>query len=176
MNQLINRMLGAARLDVQTYEEVEHDAGAMPQAATVVILSALAAGIGSMTQGGFGALIIGTLAALIGWVLWAGVIYLIGAKVMPDTNTDADMGQVMRALAFAQAPGVIRIFGFIPVLGPLVHLVAAVWMIVAMVIAVRQSLDYESTGRAVAVVILGFVVYILVFGLLVASMGGGTPQ
>lgn len=148
----------------------------MPQAATVVILSALAAGIGTTGQGGFGALIVGTLAALIGWVLWAGVIYLIGAKLMPEENTQADMGQVMRALAFAQAPGVIRVFGFIPMIGPLLHLVAAIWMIVAMVIAVRQSLDYESTGRAVGVVILGFVVYILVFALLVASMGGGSPQ
>lgn len=178
MNQMIERMLGAARLDNATYEAVEHDTEAMPQAAGVVVLAALAAGIGASGQGGFGALIVGTVAALIGWVVWAGVIYVIGAKLMPEAGTEADMGQVMRTLAFAQAPGLIRVFGFIPVVGPLIHLVAAIWMIATMVVAVRQSLDYESTGRAIGVVLLGFVVYILVFGLLIAMTGGGgnAPQ
>lgn len=176
MNQFVNRMLGAAKLDVQTYEDVEHDTGAMGQAIGVVVLAALAAGIGVVDQGGFGNLIIGTLAALIGWAIWAGIIYLIGVKVMPEAGTQADMGQIMRTLAFAQAPGILRIFGFIPLVGPFIYLVTAIWMIVTMVVAVRQSLDYTSTGRAVGVVILGFLAYMLVFGLMLALIGGGQPQ
>ncbi|MDZ7683902.1 MAG: hypothetical protein U5O39_01615 [Gammaproteobacteria bacterium] len=83
------------------------------------------------------------------------------------------MGQLLRTLGFAQSPGIIRVFAFIPGIGPLLYLVAAIWMLVAMVIAVRQALDYESTGRAVAVVLLGFVAYVLVFAAVIAIMGGG---
>jgi hypothetical protein len=171
VNQIVNRMLGAARLDVQTYEEVEHDTEAMPQAVAVVVMAAVAAGIGAIGEGGLGGLILGTLGALVGWVLWAGVVYLVGTRVIPGDQTRADMGQVLRALAFAQSPGVIRVFGFIPGLGPLIFFVAAIWMLVAMVIAVRQSLDSESTGRAVGVVLIGFVIYVIVFALFFALFG-----
>lgn len=173
VNQLIQRMIGAAKLDVQTYETVEHDTAATGQAAAVVVLSALAAGIGSLGEAGFGGLIFGTLAALIGWALWAGIIYLVGAKFLAEDQTEADMGQVLRTLGFAQSPGLIRVFAFIPGIGPLLYLVAAIWMLIAMVVAVRQALDYESTGRAVAVVVLGFVAYVLVFAAVIAMMGGG---
>ena len=35
---------------------------------------------------------------------------------------------------------------------------AAIWMLVAMVIAVRQALDYKSTWRAVGVVVTAFLI------------------
>ena len=169
MDQFIKRLLGAAKLDVATYEALEHDKQAMASAVWVVVLVAVATGIGGAGHGG---LVIGIIGSLVGWVLWAAVIYFIGAKLLPEENTEADMGQVLRTLAFAQAPGLLRVFGFIPVLGPLIGLVSAIWMIVAMVIAVRQSLDYASTGRALGVVLLGFVFYMAVFAVLFA-LGGG---
>jgi len=175
MNQLVERMIGAAKLDVQTYETVEHDTEATGQAALVVVLSAVAVGIGTFGQVGFGGLIFGTLAALLGWGVWAGIVYLVGAKLLAEPETEADMGQVLRVVGFAQSPGVIRVFGFLPVVGPLLHLAAAIWMLVAMVVAVRQALDYTSTGRAVAVVVLGFIAYIFVFALLFSITGGGGP-
>lgn len=175
MNQFVDRLLGAARLDVQTYEDVEHDGEATGQAVGVVVLASIAAGIGTLDTG-IGMLIFGALASLIGWILWAGVIYLIGTKMLPEAGTQADMGQVLRALAFAQAPGLLRVFGFIPLAGPVVFLIATIWMLITMVVAVRQSLDYESTGRAIVVVMLGFLAYVLVFaiiGMLFGGMAGG---
>ena len=174
MSGLLDRVIGAARLDVKTYEEVEHDKEATPQAAGIVIASALATGIGTLGYGGgIGSVIGGTLAGLLGWVIWAGVIYLIGTKLLPESQTDADMGQLLRTLGYAQAPGILRIFGFIPVLGALIHLAVGIWLIATTVVAVRQALDYTSTGRAVGVVVLGFLAYLLVFGLLFSAMGGG---
>jgi hypothetical protein len=57
----------------------------------------------------------------------------------------------MRTTGFAAAPGVFRILRVIPGLAVPVLVVSSVWMIAAMVVAVRQALDYRTTARAVAV-------------------------
>ena len=157
MPSLKDRMIRAAKLDVRLYEEVEADQGAMTQAMTVVILSALAAGIGSANVGLLG-MVISTIAALIGWYVWAFLTYFIGTKFLAEPQTRADHRELLRTIGFSSAPGLIRVFGIIPGLRTLLFLVAGIWMLVAMVIAVRQALDYTSTGRAIGVCVIGWVV------------------
>ena len=153
------RMIGAAKLDVHVFEEVEADSGATGQAAGVVLLTSLAGGIGSvgLGAGGLGLFIIGALAALIGWVTWAFTTYIIGTRLLPEPQTRADVGELMRPLGFAQAPGLLRIFGSLPGVGPLVLSLTQIWLLVAMVVAIRQALDYHSTFRAVGVCLVGWV-------------------
>jgi hypothetical protein len=161
MTSFVDRMIGAARLDPRIYEEVEADQGAMAQAMGVVVLAGVAAGIGA-ARGGLGAAVAGTLGALVGWFVWAGLTYLIGTKVMPEPQTQADFGQLLRTIGFSAAPGILKILGVVPLLGWLVVFLASVWQLVAMVIAVRQALDYTSTGRAALVCVIGFVIYMAV--------------
>lgn len=172
MSSYMDRLIGAAKLDVNTYEEVEADSNATGQAAATVVLSSLAAGIGAISVGGAAGLISVTLGALVGWLIWAGLIYLIGAKLMPESGTDADFGQVLRTIGFAASPGILRILGVIPVLGWLVNLVVMVWMLCTTVIAVRSALDYQSTGRAVAVCVIGWLVMAFVVGGIMARFAG----
>lgn len=174
MSSIVDRMLRAARLDVQLYEEVEADQGALGQAMGVVALSSVAAGIGAPDGGGLGAIIIGTVASLLGWFVWAYLTYLIGTRILPEPETHADLGQLLRSIGFSSSPGLIRIVGIIRPLAGLVFLVAAIWMLVAMVIAVRQALDYKSTGRAVGVCVIGFVVQLAIVFLLMAMIGVST--
>ncbi len=165
MATFLERIIGAAKLDVNTYEEVEHDTGATGQSMAVVVLSSLAAGIG-LWQGVIGGFIAGVVGALIAWVLWAVVVYVIGTKLLPEPQTQADVPQLLRTLGFASAPGLLRFFGFIPVIGSLILLIVSIWMLVAMIIAVRQALDYTSTMRAVGVAVIGWIFYLVVFGVL----------
>ena len=169
MASIQDRMLRAAKLDVDLYEEVEADPEAMGQATAVVVLAALAAGIGNFTTLGLTGLVVGTLAALVGWYIWAFLTYLIGTKLLPEPETQSDVGELLRTIGFASSPGLLRVFGVVPALGDIVFLVAGLWMLIAMVIAVRQALDYRSTWRAVAVCGGGFVVQALIL-LLVISM------
>lgn len=173
MANFSERLMGAARLDVSTYEEVEADTTATGQAMIVVVLSSLAAGIGSIGDVGVVGILGITVAALIGWFIWAGLTYLIGTKMLPEPQTKADMGELLRTTGFASSPGILRVLGILPLLGGLVSLVASIWMLVAFVIAVRQALDYKGTGRAVAVCLIGFVVYLVaIFGMM-AVFGAG---
>ncbi len=164
MSALTDRMLRAARLEPQLYEEVEADTTAMRDALTVVVLSSLAAGIGG--GGGFSSVVMGTVVSIGGWYVWAYLTYLIGTRILPEPQTQADHGELLRTLGFANAPGVIRALGIIPGLRALSFVVAAFWMLAATVVAVRQALDYTSTLRAVGVCAIGWAIYIAVMTLL----------
>ncbi len=167
-----DRIIRAAKLDVHLYEEVEADKGARGQAMGVVILSSVAAGIGSIAIGGIGGILIGTISALIGWYIWAYLTYFIGTKILPEPQTKADHGELLRTIGFSSAPGLIRVLGIIPGLAGVVFLVASIWMLVAMVIAVRQALDYKSTLRAVGVCAIGWIIQAVIFALVFAIFGG----
>ncbi len=174
MASFADRMVRAAKLDVNLYEEVEADKSAMGQAMGVVVLSSVAAGVGS-GEFGVGGIVGVTIAALIGWYIWAFLTYLIGTKLLPEPQTRADVGELLRTTGFSTSPGLIRVLGIVQPLAGIVFLVAAIWMLVAMVIAVRQALDYSGTGRAVGVCVIGWIVYVLIVGLLISMLGGGAP-
>ena len=167
-----NRIIRAAKLDAHLYEEVEADKGAMGQAMAVVVLSSIAGGLAYTASAGFGGILIGTIAALAAWYIWAFLTYLIGTKLLPEPQTKADVGELLRTIGFSSSPGLIRVLGIIPFLRGPVFLVAGVWMLVAMVIAVRQALDYQSTARAVGVCIIGWIAQALVLMLLFYLLGG----
>ena len=175
MTPFVDRMIRAAKLDVNLYEEVEADKNAMSQAVGVVTLSSLAGGIGFMQQAGLTGLVIGTAGSLLGWYIWAFLTYVIGTKLLPEPQTRADHGELLRTIGFSSAPGILRIFSIIPGLGGLVNLLAGVWMLAAMVIAVRQALDYHSTYRALGVCLIGWIVQIVILAL-VLPMIGGVPE
>lgn len=166
-------MIGAARLDAATFEEVEADATATGQAMGVVLLVSIATGVGSVTAGGTGSFFFAGFLALIAWVIWAALTYVIGTRLLPEPQTHASVGEMMRTLGFAQSPGILRVFIGIPGLGILLLAVVSVWMLVTMVVAVRQALDYKSTARALGVCVIGWVISVVL--LLVAIMSGAVP-
>ena len=169
MATFVERMVRAAKLDVAVYEEVEGDTAATGQALGVVVLSSVAAGIGA--GAGVRGLVFGTIASLLGWAFWAWITYFIGTRWLREPGTQADWGQLARVIGFAQAPGLLRVVGIIPFLHGLVFLVTAVWTLVAVVIGVRQALDYTSTLRAVAVCFLGWLVQVALAALVIALAG-----
>ncbi len=158
------RLLGAMALDVIVYEEVEADRSATTQAFVVVILSSLAAGIGAR---GFGAgsltgILFITALSLLSWATWAIVTLQIGTRLLPTADTHSDAGELLRTIGFSAAPGILRVFGVVPGAAMPAFAITAIWMLASMVVAVRQALDYESTGRAIAVCVVGWTLAIAI--------------
>ena len=172
MSIFTDRMIRAAKLDVNLYEEVEADKGAMSQAMGVVVLSGVAAGVGSIGSAGIAGIFTGTITALIGWFIWAYITYIVGTKLLSQPQTKADYGELLRTIGFASSPGLLRVFGFIPFLSAIIFFATSIWMLVAMVIAVRQALDYTSTLRAVGVCIVGWILQMITFMLFFSIFGG----
>jgi hypothetical protein len=170
-------MIRAAMLDVSLYEEVERDPEATIQALMVVIISSFCSGIGSGIGGiltGLSAneLLIGflgsVLSAILGWIVWSFVTYFVGTRLFKEVRKEANYVELLRSIGFSDSPGVLAILGFIPLIGGLISIVASVWSLVAMVIAVRQALDF-TTGRAILTCIVGWILMVLIiiaFGLL----------
>jgi hypothetical protein len=173
MASFVDRCLGAARLDRATYEEVEADASATGQAVLVVALAAIAAGIATFDQSGTPGIVVGTIGSLVAWFLWAYIVWLVGTRLLPEASTQADVGQVVRTTGFSAAPGMLIVLAIIPAIAGIVGVVTNLWMLVAMVVALRHALDFQSTGRAVLVAVLGFVAYVAVFVLIAAIFGVG---
>jgi hypothetical protein len=157
MANFVERIVGAARLSVPIYEEIEADTEYTVPALGVVVLAALAAGIGgsNFEATSFFTILVGSLFA---WVLWAFLTWVIGTKLLATPETKSDMGELLRTMGFAQAPGLLRFLGIIPVAGPFIDVAIWLWLLVTMVVAVRQALDYTSTVRAVLVCVIGWAV------------------
>ena len=166
----VNRIIRACKLDVNLYEEVEADKSATIQAAIVVVLSTLALGVGTYFTYGAINIFIPILASLSGWLITSLLIYFVGAKLFPDTNTESNPGELLRTIGFSYAPGIILIFAFNLNLLVITFYVSRIWSLIAMVIAVRQALDYKSTWRAIGVVVI-----VALFQFYVLSKLGLTP-
>lgn len=172
MTKLTDRMIRAAKLDPQLYEEVEADTSALGQATMVVVLSSVAAGIGSSGMVAPAYLLLITIGALLAWYVWAFMTWWIGTKLLPEKQTEATYGQLLRTIGFSSAPGILKVLGAVPSLNTLVFAITNLWMLAAMVIAVRQALDYTSTPRAVGVCLIGWLIQFLLMALLLALMAG----
>jgi len=171
----LRRLAGAAMLDAATYEEVEADPAATPQALAVVVLSSLAAGIGIRgVNGGADTLVsfagVGVI-ALLTWASWALVVFEIGSRLLPVPDTRVNPGELMRTLGFAATPGLIQVLGVLPGARVPVFVLAIVWTLAASVVAVRQALDYTSTARALAVCGLGWTLSLIVAVVLGLAFG-----
>jgi len=171
----ISRILRALTLDIELYEEVEHDKSAIWQAVLIILFSSLAAGLGTYKIGGAWGLIVATMLSFAGWVLMAFLIYIIGTKLFPESQTRTTVSELLRVLGFASAPGIFRIFALVPYLSAIVLLVVWVWMLVAMIIAVRQALDFKNTWNAIWVCVVGLIAYWLVYLILLFAYGLPKP-
>ena len=156
-SNFLNRIYRAIKIDPDLYEEVEHDKSATFQAASVVVLSSLAAGIGAIHLG-VSNFILGPILSLVSWYFWAFLIYIVGTKLFPDKETKSDHGELLRTIGFSSAPGLIRVFAFTPELMTVTFVGASLWMLACMVVAVKQALDYKSLWRALGVVIVSWLV------------------
>jgi Yip1 domain len=167
-----DRVIGAMKLDENTFEDVERDPTAIGQAVGVIVLAAVAAGIGNIWWGGITGIVRGALMSILSFLIWSGIVWLVGTKMMPEPTTQADFPQTFRTLGFAAAPGLASVVTIIPILGYVLMLLIWLWQIAAMVVAVKAVLDYATIGKAIVVVLIGFVVNIILTILILTPLIG----
>jgi hypothetical protein len=166
----VRRLMGAIVLDPATYEDVEGDRGATSQALAVVVMASLAAGVGARgASGSRPALVfflIGTVLSLATWAVFAALTFQVGTRLLPNPGTQVDVGELLRTLGFAAAPGLLQVFAMFSGMTIPIFMMAAGWTLVASVVAVRQALDYSSTWRAVAVCVMACLLALSIIAML----------
>ncbi len=154
---MLARIIGVFKLDVKTFEEIEHNTSLTLPAALIVILVSLISGIGNGLFNGFvhktffGGFLGSVIAVLLGWLLWSAVTLFVGTRFF---HGEADMGQMLRVIGFAYAPLVLSI---IPCVGGVIGII---WAIAAGFIAVRQGLDLDDM-KSLLTVGVGAVFYVI---------------
>ena len=168
MTLYLYRLMGAATLDGGMYEGIEGDRGTTAQAAITVVLASLAAGIG--VSGWYGAhpvtLIAVSLVACALWVLWAVLIFHIGTRILPSTDTRVTLGELLRTTGFSAAPGLLLAVAVVHGMSVPVFALTGLWMLATMVVAVQHALDYASPWRAIAVCLVAVTVVLMLAAVL----------
>jgi hypothetical protein len=150
-----NRIFRSFKIDPEVFNEVQKDKDATVWAALVVILSSSAAGIGA-TSLGTNNFLLSPIFSLISWFVWAYIVYFVGVKLFPDAKTKTTQSALLRAIGFSSAPGIIRVFGFNEDLMAVTFIGSAFWMLVCMVVAVNETLNYKSLWKALGIVIISW--------------------
>ena len=153
----LNRIYRSIKIDPTVYDEVQKDKGATVSAAIVVVISSLAAGLAAK-QSGMGSFIFAPILSLASWFVWAYIVYFVGVKLFPDSKTKTTQFAILRAIGFSTAPGIIRVFGFNEDLMTVTFIGSSFWMLVCMVVAVKETLNYKSLWKSFGVVIISWFV------------------
>jgi len=169
-----DRLRGALLLDPRTYRDVEQDTNANGQAALTVVLAALAAGIGAilgqdLLRNALGA----AVSSIVEWVIFAFVAYFVGTSLFASARTSVTPGQVLRTIGFAQAPKLILVLGFIPLLGWIAGIVAFFWFLLAAITALREAFEFD-TGRAIGTGIVALIAIAIIDIILGVFLGLGS--
>ena len=154
---LARRFYGSLVLDAATYEDVEADPSAWPQALAIVLAFSAAAASGlNGAAPRAGVVVAAALASLAAWLSWAAIVGYLGTRVFPEPQTHSDVGELTRTLGFSLTPGLFLVLLAVPFAPPVTLVVVFVWMFAAMIVAVRHALDFTHTTRAVGVCVVGW--------------------
>ena len=175
---MFDRVMRVIKLDKTVYAEVEADQTATSQAATVVaivaVISAIGGGIGALVSYGdqgfvgvIGAFLIALLSSFIGWLVWSAVTYFVGTSLF---GGEADLGEMLRVIGFAQAPQLLSFFSFIPCVGALISLAGALLSLYTGFLAIQEGLDLD-TGKTIATIVLGWIAALVVNLIIGAILG-----
>lgn len=156
MALFFQRLKLALMVNQDFYEEVINDPKTQGHSLWVVALFAMTASFGIFSRVSGTAVNINLMVTLITWYIWAFTTYYIGTHFFSEKDTPRDRKAVMRIIGFASAPGILRLFSFIPYLSGLILLLSSVWMIYAASLALKRALNYTSMARAVGVTVLSF--------------------
>ena len=100
---IFQRMFRVCRLDSSVYPEIESDRYGLRQGAMVVAFVTAAAVLGTVLDGDWhrGAVVGAVLAALIRWLVWGGLSYLVAAVLF---RRHPRLPAMLAGSGYAQAP------------------------------------------------------------------------
>ena len=179
----MDRIIKALTFKTEVYSEVENDATFTNTAWLIVAVVSFLNQLGARASSNIGnwllSAVIGTVFAVIAFVVATYVINLVGRVVF---KADVDFGELLRTLGLAyvwQIVGLLGILGaFSLTLACLITPVIFIgWIltVIAWFIAVKEALDLDWVPTIVTVVIgwIALIVINLIAGVVIAALGFG---
>lgn len=175
MNTLVSRMIRAAKLDDSLFEELINDPSTHGQSVWVVAIFAMTTGFGLFSRAGAIAVNSCLVTTYLAWYFWAFTLYFVGTYLFREAEKKIDRKTIMRVMAFACAPGVLRLLGVIPQTSVVLFIATSVWIIAASVMGIKMAFKIPHTGKVILLCagtwILGFVVQSLLLLMIFSALG-----
>jgi hypothetical protein len=148
------RMLRVLRLDRSVYPEIERDPAGTVQAARVVAFVAAFAALGTVLLESWrpGAILGAVLAALLHWLLWSGLAYLLGAMLYRKRVSPQ---RLLRAMGYAHTPQLLAALAFIPIVGVWIVAASRILTLIAGNLALSDAFEIRLP-QALAIRLLSF--------------------
>jgi hypothetical protein len=175
MRTFISRMIDAAKLDSSLFEELINDPTTQGQSVWVVAIFAMATGFGLFSRAGALAVNSCLVTTFFAWYFWSFTLYFAGTYLFRDAGKKADRKTVMRVMAFASAPGILRLLGVIPQTSVILFIVTSVWIIAASVMGIKMAFEIPTTGKVLLLCagawLLAFLVQFLLLVTIFSALG-----
>lgn len=98
------------------------------------------------------------LTAIITWLIWAIIIFVIGVKLFPDKQTKVPFKKILVAVGYAHAPGLIRFFALTPELMIPIIFLTQFWIFAGLIISTKQILNLKSNLKSFGIVFLSLLI------------------
>lgn len=176
---MLTRALQAAQLRGALYRQLTDEPQEIFYALGIVALSGLALGLGLQSNPPvtlesappWMVIVFSAYTRLMGWFLYAGIVYLVGSKIL---GGNAGFRHLLRGLGLTFGPGVLAVFGGIPVVGVAFIAVSALWIFPAALIAIKETQGFDWV-RAFICAALGWIVSIFVLQVLLLPIAAPAP-
>jgi len=168
---MIDRIMRVIKLDFPVFKEIEADPNATSEAAIIVVVVTLISALGSgmaMPHRFFAAFVSEILSGVVGWVVWAAVVYFLGKSMFAGKGT---LEGLLRVLGYASAPRLLGILAVIPCVGWLGTLAGVILSLIMGFMAIREGLDLDTT-QALIVTVVGWIALVIVSIFFAIVFGG----
>ena len=107
--------------------------------------------------------LIGVIAQMTIWILWTFGCYFIGINLLSTSSKHASFGELSRATGFAQTPNLVILLGLLPFFDlNTMLLIGSIWWFMAMMVAIKYVLKYESLYNTIFLTLAGFLIVPLI--------------
>jgi hypothetical protein len=112
------------------------------------------------------ALVSSVIISLVSWYITSWLLTFVGNRISQQLGDRTTSEQVRRLVGWGYAPQLASFLAPIPVIGGVLAFIGGIWAFVTGVMAIRAAFNV-SIGRAIAIEILAFLVYLVVIFLVV---------
>ena len=147
MKPIFKRMQRAIMLDQTLFDEIVADPSIQGQSVWVVAIFAMTTAFGTFSMISGTAVNIGLITTIITWYIWAFSVFYVGTRILGPMSEGSDRKTIMRVVAFASAPGVIRLLGVIPKITMIILAISSIWILIAAVMGLKKVFVQATTAK-----------------------------
>ena len=158
VGEFFNIIVRSIKLDKTLYKDNKNfGEAAIYFAGLIMILDGIAGAVAANTVIKT-AIAMSGLTAILTWLVWAILIFVIGVKLFPDKEIKVPFKKILIGVGYAHTPGILRFFAVTPDLMIPIIFLTQFWIFAGLIISTKQILNLKSSFKSFGIVFLSFLI------------------